>query len=194
VAAMRRWGPWTQGQINKVRYDVRGYFRAYYAELRRLITEHDKNTEIPRWFRGGRKITTSCCADGVFIDHTPYDMTYPEREDSYEFLLPVDHGQMFLVGEMFDRSRTTMPDGRRMLAMLVYTPGEDFGTFVRLWPAHEGHPASDGYQLNVISEWTRLDAASMSNLGRWRDRSAARREAWEALRPYVEGGDVPVPS
>ncbi len=78
--------------------------------------------------------------------------------------------------------------------MLVYAPGEDFGTFVRLWPAHEGHPAPNGYQLNVISEWTRLDAASMSNLGRWRDQAAARREAWEALCPYVEGGDVPVPS
>ena len=77
--------------------------------------------------------------------------------------------------------------------MLVYAPGEDFGTFVRLWPAYEGHPATDEYEFTVISEWTRLDAASMSNLDRWQDHTAARHEAWEALRPYVEEGKVPVP-
>jgi hypothetical protein len=33
----------------------------------------------------------------------------------------------------------------------------------------------------------------MSNLDLWRDNEVARRQAWEALRPYVEGEDVPVP-
>ncbi|MDQ3864043.1 MAG: hypothetical protein M3317_11195 [Actinomycetota bacterium] len=79
--------------------------------------------------------------------------------------------------------------------MPEYTPGEDFGTFVHLWPAHMfSHPLPDGREMNLASDWTRLDAASMSNLDLRRDTTVARRQAWEALRPYVEGGDnLPVP-
>jgi hypothetical protein len=56
------------------------------------------------------------------------------------------------------------------------------------------HYLPDGREFNVVSEWTRLDAASMSNLDLWREQSTALRQAWEALHPYVVGGDdVPVP-
>lgn len=194
---MKTWGPWTQGKLNKLRYDVRGYFRTYYAELRRLIAEYEETADIPRWFNGGRQITTSCCGDGVVVVHEPYDleaMAFPERDDSYNFHLAAEHGRLWSVGRRLYGCRPKMPDGRRIAGGIPdYAQGEDFGIFVRLWPAYEGHPAPDGYQLNVMSQWTRLDAASMSNLGRWRDRTVAYREAWEALRPYVEGGDVPVP-
>jgi hypothetical protein len=46
-----------------------------------------------------------------------------------------------------------------------------------------------GPQLGEFAQWTWLDAVSMNNLDRWRDRKAARSEAWEAVRLYVEGGD-----
>ena len=41
-----RWGPWTQGMLNRMRYDVQSYFRAYYRELRRHIAEHDPDFQV----------------------------------------------------------------------------------------------------------------------------------------------------
>jgi hypothetical protein len=133
----------------------------------------------------------------VAIVHSPYDresQTYPERPDTYSFEALEAAMSGVTVGEFVTSwCSPQMPDGRKVRVMPHYTPGEDFGIFVRLWPAYEGYPAPGGYEVGIISEWTRLDAASMSSLGVWRDRTVARREAWEALRPYVEGGDVPVP-
>jgi hypothetical protein len=172
-----------------------------FTELRRLIAAHDETADIPNYFRGGGgKITTSFCADGVVVVHMPYDpdsMTFPEREDTYDFWVAAERGRLFLVGDSVHRNYNMkipdMPTDRKVRAMPQYAPGEDFGNFVRLWPQYESQQAPDGKLLVVTSLWTRLDAASMSSLDVWRDRKAARREAWEALRPYVEGGDVPVP-
>ncbi len=49
-----RSGPWDGGMLDRLRPEVEGYFRAYYAELRRLVAEHDDSADIPDWFRGGR--------------------------------------------------------------------------------------------------------------------------------------------
>ncbi len=190
---MKRWGPWTQGQLNRLQYDVRGYFRAYYSELRRLMAEHE-DADIPDWFGGGRQIDTCACTDGVAIIHSPFDlesMTYAERPDAYNFALSAVYG--YSVGEMVrDRNSPTFGDGSKLEVMPAYAPGEDFGTFVRLWPAYMySHDLPDGREFGIISQWTRLDAASKSSVGLWRDKSLARREAWEALRPYVEDWDHP---
>jgi hypothetical protein len=192
---MKRWGPWTQGQLNRLRYEVRGYFRIYYSELRRLIASHE-DAEFPYWFRGGREIHTSACTDGVLVTHSPYDvetLSFPEREDSFSFHLgPVLEDRS--VGELVREGYSpTFPDGSRLEVMPAYSPREDFGYYVRRWPAYEGHSAGDGYELGSISEWTRLDAASMSSLHVWRDRRSARCDAWETVKPYVEGDDPPVP-
>jgi hypothetical protein len=189
--------PWNKKMLDRLRSEVQDYFQAYYAELRRLIAEHDDSADIPGWFRGGREITTSACTDGVVVVHMPYDpesRAYPERADSYRFDLASARG--YSVRDLVRESYSlTFPDTSKMEVMPEYAPGGDFGPFVRLWPAHVVRPFfPDEREMNeVMSHWTRLDAASMSNLDLWRDNEVARRQAWEALRPYVEGEDVPVP-
>ncbi len=194
---MWRLGPWSLGKLDQVRNDVDGYFRAYYAELRRLLTEHEGHADIPVWFRGGRQITTHACTDGVVIGHVPYEpelRTFPEREDSYEFTLAVERG--FSVVELVhDLYSMEFPDGSTFEVMPHFQPGSEFPTFVRLWPAYMfSHPLPNGRDMGSASHWTRLDAVAMNDLDRWQDKKAARREAWQALRPYVEGWEkLPVP-
>jgi hypothetical protein len=99
---VKKWGPWTQAMLDKVREDVQGYFRVYYAELRRPVAEHE-DADLPQWFKGELKIATSCCTDGVVVAHAPYDpesWTHHEREDSYTFNLAVENGVMFPVSAL----------------------------------------------------------------------------------------------
>jgi hypothetical protein len=162
-----------------------------------LIAEHNDSADIPEWFRGGREITTSACTDGVVVVHMPYDAesrAYPERADSYRFDLASARG--YSVTKLVQESYSpTFPDKSKMEVIPEYASGGDLETFVRLWPAHVvSHFLPDGREINdVMSHWTRLDAASMSKLDLWRDNEVARRQAWEALRPYVKGEDMPVP-
>ena len=191
-----RSGPWNREMLERLASELQDYFETYYAELRRLVVENGESADIPGWFRGGRIIYTSACTDGVVAAHKPYDVetrTYPEVENTYRFHLPVEHG--YWVGELVrEQYSPTLPDGSKMEVMPEYAPGEDFGTFVRLWPEYVfSHYLPDGRQRGCTSQWTRLDAASMSNLDLWRDTTTAHEQAWEALRPYVEGGDVPIP-
>lgn len=177
---------------------MRAYFETYYAALRELVSEHDEDADLPGWLKGGREISASPCTDGVVVVHVPYEkesQTYPERDDSYSFYAD-PAGRGFSVGRLVhEHYAPEMPDGRKMWVMPEYAPGEDFGAFVRLWPAHEGHPAPDGYQLDVTSQWTRLDAVSRSNLNVWRSEMLARHQAEAAVRPYLEGeGPIPRPS
>jgi hypothetical protein len=46
--------PWNKKMLDRLRSEVQDYFQAYYAELRRLIAEHDDSADVPEWFRGGR--------------------------------------------------------------------------------------------------------------------------------------------
>ncbi len=176
---------------------MRAYFETYYAALRELVSEHDEDADLPGWLKGGREISASLCTDGVVVVHVPYEkesQTYPERDDSYSFYAD-PAGRGFSVGRLVhEHYAPEMPDGRKMWVMPEYAPGEDFGAFVRLWPAHEGHPAPDGYQLDVTSHWTRLDAVSRSNLNVWKSEMLARHQAEAAVRPYLEGeGPIPRP-
>jgi hypothetical protein len=185
-----RSGPWDRAMLDRLRIEVQAYFRSYYEELRRLVAEFDNSADMPEWFRGGRIITTSACTDGGVIAHKPYEVEtrpYPERPDSYRFHRPVEHG--YSVGELVrERLRPAFPDGSRLEVMPEYAPGADFGAYVRLGPARMfSHYLPNGDEVYVNSDWTRLDAASMSYLGLWRDTTRARVQAWEALRPYVEG-------
>jgi hypothetical protein len=147
VRVMWRSGPWDAGMLDRLRFEVESYFRAYYAELRRLVAEHDDRADIPEWFRGGRQIETDACTDGVVIAHTPYhpeSRTYSAREDTYRFRLAVEHGNS--VGEKLGEWYSPeFPDGSKLEVMPEYSPGEDFGIFVRLWPAHMfSHYLPDG--------------------------------------------------
>lgn len=190
-----RSGLWSRELLDRLSSEVQEYFRAYYSELRRLTAEHE-DADLPYWFWGGRQIVTSACTDGLVIAHSPYDVethTFPEREDSFSFCLgPADQG--ISVGELVrDSYSPTFPDGGKMEVMPVYPPGEDFGYYLIRTPAYEGFPAGEGYSVGSISDWTRLDVASRSYLHVWRDRERAERDAWEAVRPYVEDDDQPVP-
>ncbi len=144
VQVMQRWGPWTHGKINKIEYEVPRYFRAYYAELRSLLSKHE-DADLPYWFRGGREVEICLCTDGVLVVHSPFDqesMTYPERADLYKFRLSASVG--LSVRELFSGwYNPPFPDGTRLTAMLEYSPGKDFGHVVRLWPAHEGYPTGE---------------------------------------------------
>lgn len=193
----RRWGPWTQTQTAELRRDVRTYFETYYAALRDLVVEHDEAADLPGWLKGGREITASLCTDGVVVVHVPYEresQTYPERENSYSFnAVPTKTG--YSAGRLVHENYATeVPGGRKLGVMPEYADGEDFGVFVRLWPAHEPYTAPDDYQIDITSHWTRLDAISRSNLNVWRSEMLARHQAEAAVRPYLEGeGPIPRP-
>jgi hypothetical protein len=132
-----RSGPWNRAMLERLASEMQDYFETYYAELRRLVVENDDNADIPGWFRGGRAIYISACTDGVVAAHKPYDVetrTYPERENTYRFHLPVEHG--YGVGELVrEQYSPTLPDGSKMEVMPEHAPGEDFGTFVACGPS-----------------------------------------------------------
>lgn len=117
----------------------------------------------------------------------------PDHQGAGPTDLPVEHG--YRVGELVrEQYSPTLPDGSKMEVMPEHAPGEDFGTFVRLWPEYVfSHYLPDGRQRGCTSRWTRLDATSMTNLDPWRDATRAHEQGWEALSPHVAGGDVPVP-
>jgi len=89
-----------------------------------------------------------------------------------------------------DRLSPKFGDGSKLEVMPEHAPGEDFGMFTRLWPAHMlSHELPDGREFGIISQWTRLDAVSVGSVGVWADKTLARRQGWAALRPYIEGWD-----
>src|SRR5215204_2979132 len=52
-----RCGMIPRGKVNRLHYDVKQYFRAYFKELRKQIAAHDHKFEkVPHWFKGGRKV------------------------------------------------------------------------------------------------------------------------------------------
>lgn len=191
VRVTSRAGPWNREILERLREEVEDYFRTFYPELRRLMAEHE-DADLPYWFGGGREIRAEACTDGVLIAHVPYDpetMTFPVREDSFRFY----QGGALEGLSVEDRVR----DGYATDSLKVLPadwPGGDFGHYLRRWPAYDGpYPAGDDADVGTISNWTRLEVASMSYLHVWRDKEKARRDAWETVRPYVEGDDPPIP-
>lgn len=182
---IKRRGPWTQGKLNKLRYDIRGYFRAYYSELRKHIAAHDPSFQnLPIWFKGGRKIQGQACADGVMIVHRPYDeetCIFPDREDSYEFFLSPD----MPVKEAVARMVPTQLAGENATSLLDYQPGEGFGAVSYEEPFQLNHPLGDDDELIEEVGWTRLDCADLDNLTLWRDKSEARKNARKVLSSYL---------
>ena len=179
--------------LERLRMEVQDYFRVFYPELRRLMSEHE-DADLPYWFGGGREIETYACTDGVAIVHVPYNpetLTFPEREDSFNFnRSPAANGQS--VKELVRNSFATTS----LEVIPADWPCGDFGHYLRRWPAYVGYPAGDDADLGVLSDWTRLEVASVSYLHVWRDAESARADAWETVRPYVEEDDndkLPVP-
>lgn len=143
---------WDQEMLHQLSREVEDYFRAYYAELRSLVAEYEDSADLPRWFRGGRQIETSVCTDGVAIGHTPHDpdtRTFPEREDEYRFYTGAFDNGYSVSEQVRERYNPLFPDGSRLKVMPEYEPGEDFGPFVRLWPAYFSarHPLARTFPL-----------------------------------------------
>lgn len=184
---MSETGYWTNARINRLRYDVKRFFRAYYSEVRRQIAEAPDAEAIPPWFRGGRRIEITLCADGIVVGHRPYDEeapTFPNGEDAYTFALAPG---VMTVKEVVARYKPPFPPGKAVSALIPdYAPGEDFGA--RYWsePLRRVTPMDDkGRIITEASKWTRLDYASMNRLGAYRDLPWAREQARHVLRPYL---------
>lgn len=180
-----RWGPWTQGKLNKLRYDIQGYFRAYYSGLRMHVTAHDPDFRVlPLWFKGGRRIQAQGCADGVMVVHRPYDemtRTFPDREDSYEFFLTPEAP----VREAVARMVPSRPGGEIEVSLLNYQPGQGFGAFSYEEPVQLVHSLGEDQELVEEIPWTPLDVADMNCLDLWRDKAEAHKSARQVLRRYL---------
>jgi hypothetical protein len=141
---MKKFGPWSKGMLHKLEYEVRGYFKAYYRELRKHIATHDPDFQVlPHWFKGGRKIQTQACADGVMVVHRPYDeetMTFPDRDDEFEFFI---EEQPMLVKEAVARLIPSRPGGEIEITLLDYQPGQDFGAISYPEPFQLVHELGD---------------------------------------------------
>jgi len=181
-----------RGKVNRLHYDVKQYFRAYFKELRKQIAAHDPNFEkVPHWFKGGRKVETIVCKDGAVVIHWPYDMetmTYPDKPDSF----PLFHMPDELVKERVARYEllwpdpTTLPSGWSPL-IPNYAPGEGFK------PGHWPEPRRrltpwENQDKDIVEhdKWTRLDYTPASRLEVWRDVERARRQARGILSRHID--------
>lgn len=170
--------------LNKLQYDVQGYFRAYYHELRKQLAEHPE-AELPRWFEGGRRIETRVCRDGIVIAHLPYDedsTTFPGEEGSFAFYIVRD--PPLLVKDMVARYTPPLTGGDTV-TLLDYVPGEYFGVLRFDEPLRVSYLLVDEHRLTFRTRWTLLDVADTANFDAWHDRSEACRRAREVLRRYL---------
>jgi len=181
-------------KINRVHYEVNKYFRAYYAELRKHIATHDPSFQrLPLWFKGGRKVETLVCRDGIIVIHWPYEKAsgmFPDKPDSYPlFKLPDE-----LVKERVAKYDIDWPDPNAFppaeaFAPLIpdYTPGAAFKPGVWPEPRRRGTELDDqGTYVNAADQWTRLDYTNMDRLDAWRDVPRARTQARTLLSNYLE--------
>jgi hypothetical protein len=182
---MKKWGPWTQGKLNKLRYDIEGYFRAYYSELRKHIVEHDPDFQVlPLWFKGGREIQSQACSDGVMVVHRPYDemsRTFTDRPDSYKGFLTPDEPVKTAVTRMIP----PRPGGEIEISLLDYPSGQGFGAISYEEPVQLIHQLDADKELVEEVPWTRLDAADLDHLNIWQDKAEARQNARRLLEQYL---------
>jgi hypothetical protein len=114
-------------------------------------------------------------------------MTYPDREDSYDFYLR--RGE--LVKEWVAKyDKPWMNPGGLPADMqpLIpdYAPGEGFKS--GYWPEPRRSYStldSEGRTITEEDKWTRLDYTNLQKLGIWRDVSRAREQARYILRRYI---------
>jgi hypothetical protein len=181
VSELWRQRNFPEAQKNRFVHEVKKFFRAYYKELRKQIVMHP-DANLPRWFKGGRRIITNVCNDGVVIVHRPYDeesQTFPDRDDSYIF-----QGQAVLVKELLARYIPPKPEDEQEPPFPDYVPGTDFGARYFAEPRQMQTPLGGDLIAYQETPWTRLDYASVYRIGAWSDASLAPEQARDVLRPY----------
>ncbi len=160
----------TDEMLGELRAEITGYFEAYYSALRSKIAGHDALYEsVPQRFKGSRRVSTSFCRDGVVVVHEPAE------RDSYEFRSVLDRWAEDVVAEY----TPTLPSGESVI-ILDYSPYHDFGAFSITEPLR----IEEGGTVYEVG-WTRMDVASWNNLGLWKDKREARKQARHDLRPYL---------
>jgi hypothetical protein len=132
---------------------------------------------------------TIFCEDGVVVVHLPYDtdtMTFPDREDSYEFYMrpgelvkewvaKYDHPWMNPGGLPADM-QPLIPD---------YAAGEDFDPGYWPEPRRSYSPLGSEKSITEQDKWTRLDYTNLQKLDVWQDVPWAREQARYILRLYI---------
>jgi hypothetical protein len=176
--------------LDRLRHDIEEYYSAYHSELRKQIAEHDPEFQVlPHWLKGGRKVVTICCEDGVVVVHLPYEpdtMTFLDREDSYDFYLRPGE----LVGEwVAEYGHPWMNPGGLPVDMqpliAEYAPGEDFGPGYWLEPRRSYSPLDSERFMTEEDKWSRLDYTNMQKLDIWQDVPRAREQARYIPRRYI---------
>jgi hypothetical protein len=178
-----------------LRTEIESYFRAYYSTLRDQIAAYHEQADdteprrgthgfaehgsVPDFFRGAKDVMTYFCSDGVAIVHYP---SQTRQEDTYSF----EDRSWATVQDVIRAATPPYPNGDRV-GMLMYEPGQDFGTNSVPRPQEVWDPGpEDGNPAHYSTEWTRLDWAHESHLDRWRDPAEARERAREDVHYYTD--------
>jgi hypothetical protein len=177
--------------LRKLREGMKDYFRAYYAEVRRLIETHDAHDEVPAPYQGCKRVLAMLGADGLVITH------WEAPEDSFEFETSTESAEEIIARQTGnlsggpDLGRHPPEIGRGCevistgdgygLSILPHTAGRDFGAVTIQEPVRV--PRMDGTMW--VTGWTRLDAASVDHLYVWTDALQARTEARDHLSRYL---------
>ncbi len=161
--------------LNRLRFQVPKYFRTYYSEIRKLLSEHDDPSDsIPHYFKGYKRLDTTVCEDGVVIAH--FKAEGADR-DQFRYYLNLD-GQ---VKDVLDIYKPDVPpeDPPQYIQPLLrdYEPGEDFGFVIHQGPLQRRTPLDASKEVIEETWWVRLDIASASCLDLWADPKEARRSA-----------------
>lgn len=166
------------GQLNRTDLEatMRTFYRTYYTELRRRISQYPLQAEIfPHYLVGARRIVAVLGEDGAMITH------WPAERDSFEFYI----SEGTEVREMVKEREIVAPNGMRA-SFLDYEPGTDFGAF-------NLKTAELEFNGQIIRpNWSRLDFASGLNLNRSlynesRAESDATKDVLLAVNAYVMG-------
>lgn len=186
---MQRWGPWTPEDLNQLEVDVTNYFLAYYAELRRLVSEHESDS-LPEWIKGFRLVHTHACKDGVLIVHIYEDKIPQELSLKFDQDGPQFHFDIYpnvLVNDLYSQFIPPRLGGGRFPVPATPEPGQKFGRYTYLRPLELLYPMSPQRYVTEKAErlWTRLEYADIEETvakGRWRDTFLAMEEADLALQ------------
>ena len=178
--------------LRKLREATKDYFRAYYAEVRRLTEMHVAHDDVPAPYQGCKRVLATLGADGIVITH------WNAPEDSFEFEISAESAEEIItrqtgyfsgapdleghpreaVGRGFEVISTGDGYGLRILP---HTAGRDFGAVTIQEPVRV--PSKDGSLW--VTGWTRLDAASADHLYAWTDAIRAKTEARDHLSRYL---------
>ena len=126
--------------------------------------------------------------------HWPYDpasMTFPDREDSYDFYVQPGELVKERVAE-YDHpwmNPSGLPPNTQPL-IRDYAPGENFESGYWPEPRRSYSPLDNEAQQSIIEadRWTRLDYTDMRKWNTWQDVPWAREQARFILRRHLENG------